>query len=135
MTIGDAVYSPQDSDVRLQIGATDLDLQSDSEIDIAQLDDNAGTIRLDSGVLDVRVAALPTARKAVPYPQYVRTVVLALAAILLLAWTVFPFFWILLTSLKTPGDILSVPPKFVFAPTIDNYLALVIGDMETDSPC
>lgn len=61
VTIGDAVYSPQDSDVRLQIGATDLDLQSDSEIDIAQLDDNAGTIRLDSGVLDVRVAALPTA--------------------------------------------------------------------------
>src|ERR1700739_1254965 len=74
------------------------------------------------------VASLPTARKAVPYPQYVRTVVLALAAILLLAWTVFPFFWILLTSLKTPGDILSVPPKFLFAPTTDNYLALVIGE-------
>jgi hypothetical protein len=61
VTIGDAVYSPKDSDVRLQIGATDLDLQSDSEIDIAQLDDNAGTIRLDSGVLDLRVSALPTA--------------------------------------------------------------------------
>ena len=38
-----------------------------------------------------------------------RHVVVALAAILLLAWTVFPFFWILLTSLKSPGDILSVP--------------------------
>jgi len=61
VTVGDAVYAPQDSDVRMQIGATDLDLQSDSEIDIAQLDDNAGTIRLDSGTLDVRVSALPTA--------------------------------------------------------------------------
>src|SRR6266702_487965 len=40
VTVGDAVYAPQDSDVRMQIGATDLDLQSDSEIDIAQLDDN-----------------------------------------------------------------------------------------------
>jgi multiple sugar transport system permease protein len=46
----------------------------------------------------------------------------------LIVWTVFPFFWILLTSLKSPGDIISVPPKFVFAPTFDNYAALVIGE-------
>ena len=60
------------------------------------------------------VAAFPTVRKAVPWPRHMRQVVLALAAILLLAWTVFPFVWILLTSLKSPGDILSVPPKFVY---------------------
>ena len=41
---------------------------------------------------------------------------------------VFPFVWILLTSLKSPGDMISVPPKFVFTPTIDNYAALVIGE-------
>jgi multiple sugar transport system permease protein len=51
-----------------------------------------------------------------------------LAAAVLLIWTVFPFFWILLTSLKSPGDIISVPPKFVFTPTTDNYAALVIGE-------
>jgi hypothetical protein len=61
VTIGDAVYAPEGSDVRLQIGATDLDLKSNSEIDIALLDQNAGTIRLDSGSLDVRVSAVPTA--------------------------------------------------------------------------
>jgi hypothetical protein len=61
VTIGDAVYAPEGADVRLQIGATDFDLKSDSEIDIAQLDENAGTIRLDSGRLDLRVAAVPTA--------------------------------------------------------------------------
>ena len=61
VTIGDAVYAPEGADARIQIGATDLDLKSDSEIDIAALDDNAGTIRLDSGSLDVRVSALPTA--------------------------------------------------------------------------
>jgi len=33
-----------------------------------------------------------------------------------------------LTSLKNPGDIISVPPKFVFTPTFDNYAALVIGE-------
>ena len=51
-----------------------------------------------------------------------------LAAAALLIWTVFPFVWILLTSLKGPGDILAVPPKFLFAPTFDNYAALVIGE-------
>ena len=50
------------------------------------------------------------------------------AAVLLLVWTVFPFVWILLTSLKSPGDIISVPPTFTFTPTIDNYRALVIGE-------
>ena len=28
----------------------------------------------------------------------------------LMAWTVFPFLWILLTSLKQPSDIIAVPP-------------------------
>jgi multiple sugar transport system permease protein len=53
---------------------------------------------------------------------------MAAAAVVLLAWTVFPFIWILLTSLKSAGDMLSVPPKFVFTPTFDNYAALVIGE-------
>jgi hypothetical protein len=60
VSIGDAVYAPEGADARIQIGATDLDLKSDTEIDIATLDDNAGTIRLDSGSLDLRVSAVPT---------------------------------------------------------------------------
>ena len=75
--------------------------------------------------------------QAVPYPRSLpavswrrtaQTFAIAAAAVLLLVWTVFPFFWILLTSLKSPGDMLSVPPKFAFTPTIDNYAALVIGE-------
>jgi multiple sugar transport system permease protein len=58
----------------------------------------------------------------------VRNSAILLAAAVLLLWTVFPFVWILLTSLKNPGDIISVPPKFVFTPTTDNYAALVIGE-------
>ncbi len=57
-----------------------------------------------------------------------RMVAMIAAAVVLLVWTAFPFVWILLTSLKSPGDIISVPPKFVFTPTFDNYAALVIGE-------
>src|SRR5205814_2858824 len=49
----------------------------------------------------------------------VRKAAMLVAAAVLLFWTVFPFVWILLTSLKSPGDIISVPPKFAFAPTFD----------------
>lgn len=60
--------------------------------------------------------------------NYLHNLVFVVAAIVLLLWTVFPFVWILLTSLKSPGDIISVPPTFTFKPTIDNYMALVIGE-------
>ena len=33
----------------------------------------------------------------------------------------FPFFWILLTSLKQPLDVIAAPPKLLFEPTLDNY--------------
>jgi multiple sugar transport system permease protein len=68
------------------------------------------------------------AAHAVSWQRSAQGVAVWLAAALLLLWTVFPFVWILLTSLKSPGDIISVPPKFVFEPTFDNYSALVIGE-------
>jgi multiple sugar transport system permease protein len=66
--------------------------------------------------------------RAALHQRYVWKVAMIVAAAVLVVWTVFPFVWILLTSLKSPGDIISVPPKFVFAPTFDNYAALVIGE-------
>ena len=70
----------------------------------------------------------PMTSKTVFYRRHARPVAIAVAAAVLLAWTVFPFVWILLTSLKSSGDILSVPPKFVFTPTFDNYAALIMGE-------
>ena len=58
----------------------------------------------------------------------VQQIAIIVAAIVLVLWTVFPFVWILLTSLKSPVDIISVPPKFLFTPTTDNYMALVMGE-------
>jgi len=36
-----------------------------------------------------------------------------------------PIAWIVLSSFKTRDDILAVPPKLVFTPTLDNYVALL----------
>ena len=68
-------------------------------------------------------AALPLTRQ-----HYVRNAAIVVGAVLLIVWTAFPFVWILMTSLKNSADIISVPPKFVFQPTADNYTALFLGD-------
>jgi ABC-type glycerol-3-phosphate transport system permease component len=43
------------------------------------------------------------------------------ALVLYAAWAVFPIAWVLLTSLKTNAEALSVPPRLLFAPTLSNY--------------
>jgi multiple sugar transport system permease protein len=59
--------------------------------------------------------------------RWIRRVLLAVAVMALVAWTVFPFFWILLTSLKQPLDVIAAPPKVFFEPTTQNYQAIFIG--------
>ncbi len=48
----------------------------------------------------------------------VRFAVVVAALILFL----FPIYWMLVTSFKSPADILVSPPKWIFKPTLDNYL-------------
>jgi multiple sugar transport system permease protein len=60
--------------------------------------------------------------------HYVRNAAIVVAAVVLIVWTAFPFVWILMTSLKSPADIITVPPEFVFKPTADNYAALFLGN-------
>ncbi len=47
-----------------------------------------------------------------------------LIAVFLVA--VFPFYWMVATSLKTGSDILSSPPVWVFSPTLTNYAEALI---------
>jgi len=42
--------------------------------------------------------------------------------IFVLLATVFPIAWMILTSFKPAADIMVSPPRFVFKPTIDNYI-------------
>ena len=48
----------------------------------------------------------------------------AVAALLVLAWSVVPILLVVSASLKSPRDIFADPPQFLFAPTLSNYTAL-----------
>ena len=56
-----------------------------------------------------------------------RTLALALVAVLLLAVWAFPVLWAFLTSLKTERDVLAYPPTIVFEPTLRNYRDVLFG--------
>jgi multiple sugar transport system permease protein len=42
-------------------------------------------------------------------------------------FALFPIIWILMMSLKNSRDVIAVPPKFLFQPTLENYQAITIG--------
>ncbi|MFC2077102.1 carbohydrate ABC transporter permease [candidate division KSB1 bacterium] len=42
-------------------------------------------------------------------------------------FALFPILWILLMSLKNAMDVIAVPPKFIFSPTIENYRSIIVG--------
>jgi multiple sugar transport system permease protein len=57
----------------------------------------------------------------------IRTVLI----VLVLVFFLFPIFWILLMSFQTNDQILRIPPSIVFEPTLDNYLTLITGKLQT----
>ncbi|HQT85335.1 MULTISPECIES: carbohydrate ABC transporter permease [Acidiphilium] len=54
-----------------------------------------------------------------------------LALTLIVLFFMFPIFWIVVMSLQTNTEILSLPPKLVFVPTLINYAALITGHLKT----
>jgi multiple sugar transport system permease protein len=53
-----------------------------------------------------------------------------LALSLAVVFFMFPLVWILLMSFQTNESILRSPPSLVFAPTLDNYRALITGKLQ-----
>ncbi|MHA1567627.1 MAG: carbohydrate ABC transporter permease [Alphaproteobacteria bacterium] len=53
------------------------------------------------------------------------------ALTVIVTFFMFPIFWIVLMSLQTNETILRVPPSVVFMPTLDNYRALITGELKT----
>ena len=53
------------------------------------------------------------------------TILLLLGLLVLFVYIVAPFAWITMMSFKTKADIIAVPPKFFFKPTLDNYKILL----------
>ena len=56
-----------------------------------------------------------------------------IAITLVILFFMFPIFWIVLMSFQTNETILRVPPSIVFEPTLQNYRALVTGELETSA--
>jgi multiple sugar transport system permease protein len=50
---------------------------------------------------------------------------------LVLVFFLFPIAWIFLMSLQTNETILRIPPSLAFSPIIDNYTALITGQLRT----
>ncbi len=44
------------------------------------------------------------------------------AIIVVVIWTLFPIIWMVLTSFKAQLDIQTMPPRFFFVPTVQNYI-------------
>lgn len=62
-----------------------------------------------------------------PLERLLRGIALTLVCLFFM----FPIFWIVLMSFQTNETILRVPPSVVFAPTLENYTALITGRLET----
>jgi multiple sugar transport system permease protein len=52
---------------------------------------------------------------------------MSLGLILVLAFIVLPLLWMLLMSFKSRTDVMAIPPKIVFTPTLVNYQRLFFG--------
>ncbi|WP_158243172.1 carbohydrate ABC transporter permease [Acidimangrovimonas sediminis] len=48
-----------------------------------------------------------------------------LTLLLFAAWTLFPLYWLINTSLKLPVDVVARPPSFIFEPTLSNYASVL----------
>lgn len=60
----------------------------------------------------------------------IKKVFFTLAIALFLAWTIFPMYWMLITSFKTRLELYQIPPTFIpVSPTLENYAkAFIAGD-------
>jgi len=67
--------------------------------------------------------------RASPNTAIVRSLALLVVALFFL----FPIAWIFLMSFQTNEQILRIPPRLVFEPTLSNYAALISGKLQTAS--
>jgi multiple sugar transport system permease protein len=64
-----------------------------------------------------------------PLGRIVRGVLLTIVGLFFL----FPIVWVVLMSFQTNATILRIPPSLFFSPTLDNYVALISGKLETQA--
>jgi multiple sugar transport system permease protein len=79
---------------------------------------------MDKNIKPGRIHSLHWQRSAIIIGLY-------LLIALFLIWTLFPVFWIFLTSLKTTQQVNAIPPLFIFKPTFENYVQIFSGKAMT----
>lgn len=57
----------------------------------------------------------------------VRNLLYAFGVALLVVFYLLPFLWMLLNSVKSPLQIIQLPPAFIFQPTLDNFINVFQG--------
>jgi len=67
-------------------------------------------------------------KQPIHWKKTVLTIGLYILILIFLIWTLFPIYWVLLTSFKTTQQVNTMPPLFTFKPTMENYLKLFLGD-------
>jgi multiple sugar transport system permease protein len=63
-----------------------------------------------------------------PLAIRLRSLLRYLAILFAVFLAVFPFLWVLLSSLKSPMDVMRLPPLIIFQPTLQNYVAVLQED-------
>ena len=61
------------------------------------------------------------------FEKFIRAVLITIVLVFFL----FPIFWIFLMSFQTNETILRIPPSLTFTPIIENYTALITGELRT----
>ena len=67
------------------------------------------------------------------HTSIIERIVRAILLTLIVVFFLFPIFWILLMSFQSNEQILRIPPSLTFAPTFDNYKALISGHLGTSA--
>jgi multiple sugar transport system permease protein len=65
--------------------------------------------------------------RATPLARIVRGLLLTMVGLFFL----FPIVWVLLMSFQTNEQVLRIPPSLFLTPTLENYVALISGKLET----
>lgn len=81
----------------------------------------------NSGILDFANGSPPVARH---YRQRLNltSIVQLVLLLLLVVIVLFPFYWMITTSLKLQNDTFAIPPKLIFTPTLDHYRTVLLAE-------
>lgn len=75
------------------------------------------------------MASVKSVTRKMLIQRRLRSVLFYALVLIILIIFVFPIFWMLLTSLKGVGDVVSSPPKLIFRPTLANYQKILNYDL------